>query len=140
MNYGYGYRQHRNKYNARKATVNGEEFDSKKEARRWQQLKLMERAGEIDDLRRQVKYVLIPAQREQSGEVFKRGKNKGKHKPGRVIEKEVSYWADFVYHDINTDREIVEDVKGYLDGADYKIFVLKRKLMLWRYGIKIREV
>lgn len=140
MNYGYGYRQPRNKYNARKATVNGEEFDSKKEARRWQQLKLMERAGEIDDLRRQVKYVLIPAQREESTEVFMRGKKKGFHKPGRVIEKEVAYIADFVYHDINSDREVVEDVKGYRDGAAYKIFVLKRKLMLWRYGIRIREV
>lgn len=140
MNYGYGYRQPRNKYNARKATVNGEEFDSKKEARRWQQLKLMERAGEIDDLRRQVKYVLIPAQREQSGEVFKRGKNNGQTKPGRVIEHELSYIADFVYLDVNTGKTVVEDAKGYRDGAAYKIFVLKRKLMLWRYGIRIREV
>ena len=136
MNYGYGYRQPRNKFNARKSGG----FDSRKEERRWQQLKLMERAGEIDDLRRQVKYVLIPAQREQSGEVFKRGKNKGKHKPGRVIEKEVAYIADFVYHDINTDREVVEDVKGYRDGAAYKIFAIKRKLLLWRYGIRIKEV
>ena len=136
MNFGHGYKQPRNKFNARKSGG----FDSCKEERRWRQLKLMERAGEIDDLRRQVKYVLIPAQREESTEVFARGKNKGKHKPGRVIEKEVSYWADFVYHDINTDREVVEDVKGYRDGAAYKLFAVKRKLMLWRYGIRIREV
>lgn len=130
------YRVSRNKYNARK--VGG--FDSGKEAKRYQELRLMERAGEIDNLRTQVKFVLIPAQREESTEVFTRGKNKGKHKPGRLLEKEVSYYADFTYHDINTDREIVEDVKGYRNGEAYKLFVVKRKLMLWRYGIRIREV
>lgn len=126
----------KNKFNASK----GGGFDSQKEKRRFQELRLLERAGEIDNLRTQVKFVLIPAQREESAEVFTRGKNKGKHKPGRVIEKEVSYYADFCYHDINTDRKVVEDVKGYRDGAAYKIFVLKRKLMLWRYGIRIKEV
>lgn len=126
----------RNKYNANK--TNG--FASEKEAQRYQELRLLERAGEIDNLRTQVKFVLIPAQREESNEVFTRGKNKGKRKPGRLIEKEVSYYADFVYHDINTDREIVEDAKGYKKGEAYKLFVVKRKLMLWRYGIRIREV
>ena len=130
------YHARRNKFNARKSGG----FDSRKEEHRYQELRLMERAGEIDNLRTQVKFVLIPAQREESAEVFTRGKNKGKHKPGRVIEKEVSYWADFVYHDINTDREVVEDVKGYRDGAAYKLFTIKRKLMLWRYGIRIKEV
>lgn len=125
-----------NKYNAEK--YGG--FDSKKEYTRYQELRIRERAGEIDNLRTQVKFVLIPAQREESADVFTRGKNKGKHKPGRVIEKEVSYWADFVYHDINTDRGVVEDVKGYRDGEAYKLYVVKRKLMLWRYGIRIREV
>lgn len=130
------YHARRNKFNARKSGG----FDSRKEERRYQELRLMERAGEIDNLRTQVKFVLIPAQREESRDVYTRGPQKGKHKPGRVIEHEVSYYADFVYHDINTDREVVEDVKGYRDGAAYKIFVLKRKLMLWRYGIKIKEV
>lgn len=130
------YYARRNKFNARKSGG----FDSRKEERRFQELRLLERAGEIDNLRTQVKFVLIPAQREESGEVFTRGRNKGQRKPGRVIEHEVSYYADFCYHDINTDREVVEDVKGYRDGAAYKIFVLKRKLMLWRYGIRIREV
>lgn len=126
----------RNKYNAHKAGG----FASGKEARRYQELRLMERAGEIDNLRTQVKFVLIPAQREESTEVFTRGKNKGKHKPGRLIEKELAYYADFVYHDVNTDREIVEDTKGYKKGEAYKLYVIKRKLMLWRYGIRIREV
>lgn len=128
------------KYFSKRSKVNGIEFQSKKEGRRFQELRLLERAGEIDNLRTQVKYVLIPAQREESGEVFTRGRNKGQHKPGRVIEHEVSYYADFVYHDINTDREVVEDVKGYRDGAAYRIFAIKRKLMLYRYGIRIREV
>lgn len=140
MNFGYGYRQPRNKYNAKKAVVNGEEFDSKKEARRYQQLQLMERAGEIADLQRQVKYVLIPAQREKSTAVFTKGKNKGQQKPGKVIESECSYYADFVYYDVNRNETIVEDAKGYRDGAAYRIFAIKRKLMLWRYGIRIREV
>lgn len=135
MNYGHGYSP-KNKYNAHK----GGGFDSQKEQRRFQELRLLERAGVIDNLRTQVKYVLIPTQREESTEVFNRGRNKGKHKPGRVIEKEVSYYADFAYHDINTDREVVEDVKGYKGSEAYKIFVIKRKLMLWRYGIRIREV
>lgn len=136
MNYGHGYKQPKNKFNARKSGG----FDSRKEQRRFQELQLLERAGEIDNLRTQVKYVLIPAQREQSGEVFKRGKNKGQTKPGRVIEHEVSYIADFVYLDVNTGKTVVEDAKGYRDGAAYKIFVIKRKLLLWRYGIRIREV
>ncbi len=130
------YYARRNKYNARK--VGG--FASEKEAKRYQELRLLERAGEIGNLRTQVKFVLIPAQREESAEVFTRGKNKGKHKPGRLIEKEVSYYADFTYRDINTDSEIVEDAKGYRGGEAYKLFVVKRKLMLWRYGIRIREV
>lgn len=130
------YYAHRNKYNANKTGG----FASGKEAKRYQELRLLERAGEIENLRTQVKYILIPAQRDESNEVFTRGKNKGKRKPGRLIEKEVAYYADFTYHDINTDREIVEDAKGYRGGEAYKLFVVKRKLLLWRYGIRIREV
>ena len=124
-----------NKYNAQKSGG----FASKREERRFQELRLLERAGVIADLRRQVKYVLIPAQRERGTEIITRGKNKGRYKPGKLIEKECSYYADFVYHDINTDREVVEDVKGYRDGAAYKIFAIKRKLLLWRYGLRIKE-
>ena len=123
------------KYNSKKITVDGMTFDSKKEYRRFCQLRLLERAGEISDLQRQVKFVLIPAQREASNGFYMRGKNKGQPREGRLIEKEVAYYADFVY--LNKDGEpIVEDAKGYRT-PEYKI---KRKMMLYFHGIKINEV
>lgn len=133
----YGQKKEPNKYHAEKITIDGETFDSRKEARRWQDLRLLEKAGEISDLRRQIKYTLIPTQRE-APIVTKTGKIK----PGKLIEKEVSYVADFVYQDAHTGETIVEDVKGYRDpgSAGYKVFVLKRKMMLYFYGIRIREV
>lgn len=112
-----------NKYGAKKVVVNGEVFDSQKEFYRWCDLKLLERAGEIFNLNRQVKYELIPAQRD------------GK---GKLIEREVSYIADFAYLAKNGDK-IVEDVKGYKRGASYQLFTIKRKMMLYKYGIKVKE-
>lgn len=113
-----------NKYGAQKIKdpATGFVFDSKAEFFRWCELRIMERAGKITKLRRQVKYVLIPAQYE------------GKAK----LESETSYIADFVYKD-ESGREIVEDVKGYKRGAAYQLFVIKRKLMLQKFGIKIKE-
>lgn len=66
----------RRKYGNRKTTIGGTEFDSLKEARRYQELLLLERAGRITDLQTQVKYVLIPTQREASFEVYRSGPNK----------------------------------------------------------------
>ena len=109
-----------NKYNAKKIVTPEGVFDSRKEHRRWCELKLLERAGKITKLRRQVKYVLIPAQHED--------------KVGKLLERECSYKADFVYVD-ETGKEVVEDTKG-VRTADYKI---KRKLMLFKYGIRIKE-
>lgn len=106
-----------NKYRARKVKVDGETFDSVKEYSRWCELKLLERAGEITELRRQVKFVLIPTQRED----------------GKVIEREASYIADFVYRE--NGELVVEDVKGFKTPE----YVLKRKLMLFRFGYKIKE-
>lgn len=125
-----------NKYNAQKSGG----FASKREERRFQELRLLERAGVIADLRRQVKYVLIPAQRERGTEIITRGKNKGRYKPGKLIEKECSYYADFVYQNVNTGKLVVEDAKGYRDGQAYALFTIKRKLMLQVYGIRVREV
>lgn len=132
MNYG----NRQSKYNAKR--VGG--FDSKKEKRRWEELKLRERAGEITDLRRQVKYVLIPAQREWCNEIYTKGRKKGCFKPGRLLEKECAYFADFCYTDVNSGHLVVEDVKGYRGGGAYEVFKIKRKLMLKEYGIRIREV
>ena len=88
------------------------------------------------NLKRQVKYVLIPAQREKSDEVYMRGDKKGLPKPGRVIEKECAYIADFVYFDVKKQEVIVEDTKGFRT----KDYTIKRKLMLYRHGIRIKEI
>lgn len=122
------------KYGNKKTKSGNDVFDSLKEYRRWSDLQLLEKAGEISELRRQVKYVLIPAQREAPTETFSRGRNKGCLKPGKLIEREVSYVADFVYKD-REGRTVVEDCKGMRT----KEYVIKRKLMLHVYGIRIKE-
>ena len=109
----------RNKYKSQKTTVNGITFDSKKEAARYSELKLLERAGEVCELRRQVKFVLIPAQREN----------------GKVIERECSYIADFVYKD-KEGRLVVDDTKG----VRTKDYIIKRKLMRFVHGIGVTEI
>lgn len=105
------------KYHNRKVIVNGEKFDSVKEYNRFRELQLLERAGEISNLRRQVPYLLIPAQYENK----------------KCVERECNYFADFEYYENGV--KVVEDVKG-IRTAEYKI---KRKLMLLCYGIRIRE-
>lgn len=123
------------KYLNKKIVVNGIEFASKKESRRYQDLLLLLNAGEISDLRLQVPYELIPAQKEPPTI----GSKGGVH-PGKTLERACTYVADFVYKD-KDGKEIVEDVKGYKgDAGAYRIFVIKRKLMLFFYGISVREV
>ena len=102
------------KYNNTKIRVDGRLFDSKAEAARWQELSLLERAGEITELERQVEYELIP-------------KQKG--------ERAVKYIADFRYKD-HEGKVVVEDTKG----VRTPVYILKRKLMLRVHGIRIREV
>ena len=125
----------KSKYNAKKVVVNGELYDSKKEAKRGVELGLLEQAGKITNIRRQVKYTLIPAQREPDivGP-------KGGVKRGKTIEQELAYIADFIYTDLETGETVVEDVKGYRDGGAYRVFSIKRKLMLWLFGIRVKEV
>ncbi len=121
------------KYNSRKATIDGITFDSVKEARRYRELSLLEKAGMICHLERQRKYVLIPAQYEPvSPEEYV--KSKGKKTKGKCIERECSYVADFVY--VQNGEIIVEDTKGFRT----KDYIIKRKLMLYVYGIRIKEV
>jgi hypothetical protein len=122
------------KYGNKKYTVDGITFDSMREAHRYQELSMMQKAGIIQDLQLQVKFVLIPTQRERSTEVYKSGKNKGKLKQGKILERECSYIADFVYRENGV--LIVEDAKG-MRTTEY---IIKRKLMLWIHCIKIREV
>lgn len=123
------------KYHNKKIKVDGETFDSKREYNRYRELLLLEKAGEISNLRRQVKFVLIPAQYGKSKERYKGGQRKGELKQGRLLERECAYMADFVYIDSNGEK-VVEDTKG----VKTKDYIIKRKLMLWRYNIKIREV
>lgn len=121
------------KYHSRKITRDGMTFDSVKEYRRFCELSLLEKAGAITDLKRQVEFVLIPAQREPDT-VGKRG---GIIK-GKTIEQKCSYIADFVYTE--NGKTVVEDVKGYKQGTAYAVFTIKRKMMLYFHGIRIREV
>ena len=110
-----------NKYHNRKViTSDGIEHASQKEANRWCELKLLERAGKIFDLQRQVKFTLIPAQ----------------HEGKKLLERECAYIADFVYKDAESGKLIVEDTKG----VKTKDYIIKRKLMLWKEGIRIKEV
>ena len=117
------------KYHSKKITLDGQEFDSKKEAKRWAELWYLQRAGQISGLERQVKFVLIPAQREPDRIGVRGGTIKGK-----VLEREVAYYADFVYRE--NGETIVEDAKGMRT----KDYIIKRKLMLWVHGIRVREV
>lgn len=124
-----------NKYhNIKTKTFSGQVYDSRKEARRSMELKLLQRAGEIKDLREQVKYVLIPAQYKTIERYSKDGK---RLKDGlKLIERECSYVADFVYTDVKTGKVIVEDTKG----VRTKEYIIKRKLMLYVHGIRIKEI
>ena len=124
----------RRKYGNTKITVNGIQFDSKREAARYQELKLLERAGVISFLERQTKFQLIPDQHAPSNAVYTKGPRKGQRKPGKLLEKECSYIADFCY--IQNGETVVEDAKGYRT----EVYRIKKKLMLERYGIQIREV
>lgn len=118
-----------NKYNAKKCRFGDEVYDSKKEMRRHQELLLLERDGQISGLKRQVEYLLIPAQRETT--IIN-----GIPMKGKVIERKVSYTADFVYFDRRKQEVVVEDAKG-VKTRDY---VMRRKLMLYIHGIRITEV
>ena len=119
------------KYHSKKTVVDGMTFDSLKEARRYGVLKAMEEAGEISGLKRQVEFLLIPEQREPDT-IGKRG---GVHR-GKVIERKCIYVADFVYMRNQPHELVVEDVKG-IRTHDY---IIKRKLMNYIHGIRVREV
>lgn len=110
------------KYNAKKIIVGEEQFDSAKEYQRWCELKILERSGVIKDLERQVRFNLIPSQRE--GKV--------------LLERGCDYIAYFTYLERTESdwKPVVEDVKG-VKTPDY---IIKRKLMLYMHGIRIKEV
>jgi hypothetical protein len=103
-----------NKYHNKKVVIDGITFDSVKEGSRWQELKLLEKAGEIVGLTRQVKIELVP-----KSNLFR-----------------ASYYvADFVYFDKRLGKTIYEDVKG----MKTDVYKLKKKILYWRHGIEIKE-
>lgn len=120
FNVQIGNRGKRSKYGNKKTTVDGIRFDSLHEANRYMELQLLERGKVIRDLRRQVKYQLVPTVRSN----------------GKVIQRAINYYADFVYIDCRTGKEIVEDAKGYKTD----VYRMKKKMMLNKYGIEIKEV
>lgn len=127
----------RNKLGNKKMVIDGITFDSKREAKRYRELKLLERAGVISDLELQKKYILIPAHYEEvpTGEVYQVGARKGLPKMKRVcIEESCGYVADFVYK--KDGETVVEDAKGFKTDK----YIIKRKLMLHVHGIKVVEV
>lgn len=105
-------KQKKPKYGNKKVIVDGTEFDSKREANRYQELRLLLRAGMIANLRRQVIYPL--------------------HVNGTLVCR---YKADFVYLDLALGREIAEDAKGFRT----KEYRLKAKLFEAVMGFKILE-
>ena len=136
MAYYRGWRRNGTKYNAEKTEIDGHTFDSKHEANRYLELKLLERAGEISNLRLQVEYELIP---NQYATEERYGKNGRRLKPKEVLlERKCCYVADFVYIDNRTGETVVEDTKS--EATRTKDYTIKRKLMLWVHGIKILEV
>lgn len=115
-------KQQKSKYRSEKITIDNKTFDSRKEADRYQQLLLLEKAGEISKLQCQPSFLLIPTQ---------------KDKEGHVIERRCTYYADFSYYDKDGSL-VVEDVKSPVTKTpQYRI---KKKLMLQLYGIRIKEI
>lgn len=106
------------KYHNQKTVVDGITFDSKKEANRYQELRLLERAGKIKALNRQLKIEVCPKTK---------------------LHKARYYVADFVYFDNEKNKTIYEDVKGYKKGLAYQMFTLKRDILYWRHQIEITE-
>ena len=100
------------KYHSKKTTIDGITFDSKKEANRYCELKLLEKAGKIKDLSLQHQFILQPS--------FK--------KNGKSI-RAITYIADFVYFDLERMKNVVEDVKGYKT----KEYILKRKMFEYKF-------
>lgn len=113
------------KYRNQKTFLDGFIFDSKKEAQRWAELKLLERSGQIINLARQRKFELVPSVKGPRGGLHQRA---------------VSYIADFEYFERkgNDWIRVVEDVKS--EATKTQVYQIKKKLMYWRYGIDIREV
>lgn len=109
-----------NKYRNKKVVIDGIKFDSKLESMKYLELKLLERVGEIKDLKLQVTFELQPS-----------------YKKNNKIVKAINYVADFVYYDVNKKKTIIVDTKGYRT----EIYKLKKKIFEYKYpNLEIEEV
>ena len=108
------------KYKNKKTIVDDIQFDSKLEAKRYNELKLLEKSGKIKELQLQPSFELIPS--------FK--------KNGKTFRKAI-YKADFSYIDTETGETIIEDTKGYVTG----LYKLKKKIFEYKFqNLTIREI
>ena len=112
------------KYNNKITEVNGRKFASKREAKRYEELLLLEQAGIIRDLKCQIAYELQPSYKQDNKTI-----------------RAIQYIADFVYKEkIKSDvcdmwEEVIEDCKGYRTD----IYKIKKKMFEYKYGVKIKE-
>lgn len=101
-----------NKYKNKKIVIDGIEFDSRLEANRYCQLKILERAREIKDLRRQVEFIIQPS-----------------YKKNNKTIRAIKYIADFVYYDVKKKKTIIEDTKGFKN----EVYRIKKKIFEYKY-------
>ena len=112
-----------NKYRNTKIIIDGIEFASKKEGLRYKELRLLERAGLITDLKMQTSFELQPS--------FKRN--------GKTI-RAIKYVADFDYITVKDKKHVVEDVKSKITEAN-QVYRLKRKMLQYKYeDIEFKEI
>lgn len=116
----FGAQKKGRKFKNEPVEIDGHKFPSHREGKRYCELKALEKAGVIFNLRLQVKFRLLPSQ-------------KGPDK--KVVERPVDYIADFTYENYEGEM-VVEDAKGHRT----REYIIKRKLMLWVHGIIIKEV
>lgn len=107
------------KFKNKKTEIDGHKFDSKAESRRYLELKTLAQTHKIEDLRLQVPFELIPSQ----------------YQDGKCVERSIKFIADFTYQE--NGILVVEDVKS--PATITPAFVLKRKLMLYIHGIRVKE-
>lgn len=101
-----------NKYKNKKIVIDGIKFDSRLEANRYCQLKILERAREIKDLRIQVEFVIQPS-----------------YKKNNKTIRAIKYIADFVYYDVKKKKTIIEDTKGFRN----EVYRIKKKIFEYKY-------
>lgn len=116
------YKEKKSKYGAKKTIVNGIKFDSKKEANRYLELKLLEKQGLIKHIDRQTRFELQPSYK----------------KNGKTI-RAIYYVADFAYIDVKTGKTIIEDVKS--EATKTQVYRIKKKILEYKYpNLEIKEV